>query len=121
MTIGKYVVLAAMTLAVPAPVLAQDAEVKFWLEGASSNIQGCIAADSQFTREHTFTLKGGQAEVSMPGNVHVKLKPVRASVYAGDFELGRLNLHMIVDLTPTPKTLTVTEKNLGCKWSAVRK
>ncbi|MDI1282947.1 MAG: hypothetical protein PSV46_01000 [Reyranella sp.] len=121
MTIVKYLTAAAVACSLPVAVMAQDAEVKFWLEGAPNNIQGCIAADSQFTREHTFTLKGGQAEVSMPGNIHVKLKSVRANVYAGDFELGRLNLHMIVDLTPTPKTLTVTEKNLGCKWSAVRK
>ncbi|MEI7874683.1 MAG: hypothetical protein WCK95_21325 [Alphaproteobacteria bacterium] len=120
MTIGKYVVLAAVALALPGAVMAQDAEAKFWLKGAPNNIQGCIAADPQFTREHTFTLKSGQAEVSMPGNIHVKLKLVRPNVYTGDFDLGRLNLDMVVDLAATPKTLTVTEKNLGCKWSAIK-
>lgn len=120
MTMGKHLVLAAVALALPAAAMAQDAEVKFWLKSAPNNIQGCIAADPQFTREHTFLLKSGQAEVSMPGNIHVKLKPVRPSVYAGDFELGRLNLHMVADLTVTPRTLTVTEKNLGCKWSATK-
>ncbi len=89
MTIGKYVVLAAVALALPGAVMAQDAEAKFWLKGAPNNIQGCIAADPQFTREHTFTLKSGQAEVSMPGNIHVKLKLVRPNVYTGDFDLGR--------------------------------
>ncbi len=119
MTIGKYVALA-VALALPAAALAQDAEVKFWLKGAPGNIQGCIAADSQFTREHTFTLKNGQAEVRMPGNIHVKLKLAKPNVYTGDFDLGRLNLDMVVDLAATPKTLTVTEKNLGCKWSAIK-
>ncbi|NDH61615.1 MAG: hypothetical protein EBY18_08155 [Alphaproteobacteria bacterium] len=120
MTMSKYLVLAAVALALPAAAMAQDAEVKFWLQSAPNNIQGCIAADPQFTREHTFILKSGQAEVSMPGGIHVKLKPVRPSVYAGDFDLGRLNLHMVADLSVTPRTLTVTEKNLGCKWSAVK-
>jgi hypothetical protein len=121
MTIAKYVALAAVALALPCAVLAQDGEVKFWLQSAPNNIQGCIAADPQFTREHTFTLKGGQAEVSMPGNIHVKLKPTQPNIYAGDFVLGGLNLHMVADLAATPKTLTVTEKNLGCKWSAIKK
>lgn len=121
MTIAKYVALAAVALALPSVALAQDGEVKFWLNAAPNNIQGCIAADPQFTREHTFTLKGGQAEVSMPGNIHVKLKLAQPNIYTGDFVLGRLNLHMIADLAATPKTLTVTEKSLGCKWSAVKK
>jgi hypothetical protein len=120
MSMGKYVVLAAFALVLPGNVLAQDAEAKFWLKGAPNNIQGCIAADPQFTREHTFTLKNGQAEVRMPGNVHVKLKLARPNIYTGDFDLGRLNLDMVVDMAATPKTLTVTEKNLGCKWSAVK-
>ncbi|TAJ39100.1 MAG: hypothetical protein EPO55_13355 [Reyranella sp.] len=120
MTIAKYLALAAFAVALPAAVLAQDGEVKFWLNAAPNNIQGCIAADPQFTREHTFTLKSGQAEVSMPGNIHVKLKLGQPNIYAGDFVLGRLNLHMIADLAATPKTLTVTEKSLGCKWSAIK-
>ncbi len=120
MTIAKHFVLVAFASALPSAVMAQDAEVTFWLKGAPNNIQGCIAADSQFTREHTFTLKGGQAEVRMPGNIHVKLKLVRPNVYTGDFDLNRLNLDMVADLAATPKTLTVTEKHLGCKWSAVK-
>lgn len=121
MTIAKYVSLAAVSLALPAAALAQDAEVKFWLQGAPGNIQGCIAMDSQFTREHTFTLKGGQAEVAAPGNIHIKLKPVRPDVYAGDFELGRTKLNMVADLASTPKSLIITNRDLGCKWSAVKK
>jgi hypothetical protein len=120
MTVAKYLVLAAVASVLPAAAIAQDAEVKFWLKSAPGNIQGCIAADSQFTREHTFTLKGGQAEVRMPGNIHVKLKLARPNVYTGDFDLGRLNLDMVADLAATPATLTVTEKSLGCKWSAVK-
>ncbi len=28
------------------------------------------------------------------------------------------NLHYVADLSATPRTLTVTEKSLGCKWTA---
>ena len=120
MTIGKYVVLAAVALALPGAAMAQDAEVKFWLKGAPGNIQGCIAADPQFTREHTFTLKGGEAVVTAAGGVDTKLKLVRPNVYAADFDLGRMNLNMVADLAATPKSLTVTNRDLGCKWSAVK-
>ncbi len=120
MTIGKYVALAAIALALPTSVVAQDAEVKFWLKGAPGNIQGCIAADPQFTGEHIFILKGGQAEVRAPGGVLIKLKLVRPNVYSGDFDLGRMNLNMMADLAATPKSLTVTNRDLGCKWSAIK-
>lgn len=120
MTIGKFLVLAATFLALPAAARAQDAEVTFWLKGASGNIQGCIAADPTFTREQTFKLVNGQAEVRMAGGIYIKLKPVRPNVYAGDFDLGRMNLHMVADLAATPKSLTVTNQNLGCKWSAIK-
>ena len=48
------------------------------------------------------------------------MKPVRPDVYEGDFDLGRMNLDIVADLASTPKTLTVSNKNLGCKWSAVK-
>jgi hypothetical protein len=102
----------------PVAASAQSTEqVKFWLAAQPGNIQGCISADPQFTREHTFTLKDGQAEVTSPGGINTKLKMVRPNVYETNYELGRLNLHLLADLSATPPTLTVTEKNLGCKWS----
>ena len=35
-----------------------------------------------------------------------------------DFQLGGLHLHFVADLAVTPRTLDVSEKNLGCKWTA---
>src|SRR5262249_49925820 len=111
-------VCAAMAALLPALASAQSAEqVKFWLAAQPGNIQGCIAADPQFTREHTFTLKDGQAEVTSPGGINTKLKMVRPNVYETNYELGPLNLNLVADLSATPPTLTVTEKNLGCKWA----
>jgi hypothetical protein len=113
--------LAAFALAAALPVAASaqsTVQAKFWLAAQPGNIQGCIAADPQFTREHTLTVSDGVAELTTAGGINTKLKMVRPNVYETDYELGRLNLHLIADLSVTPPTLTVTEKYLGCKWSA---
>jgi hypothetical protein len=112
--------LAAAALAVLLPVAASaqsNVQAKFWLAAQPGNIQGCIAADPQFTREHTLTVSDGVAELTSPGGINTKLKMVRPNVYETSYELGRLNLQLLADLSVTPPTLTVTEKNLGCKWA----
>lgn len=110
--------LAYVAVAALLPSVASAQSVNFWLASMPGNIQGCIAADPQFTREHTFTLKDGQAEITSPGGINTKLKVAKPNVYETDYQLGRLNLHVVADLSATPRTLTVTEKSLGCKWTA---
>ncbi len=110
--------LACFVVAALLASAASAQSVNFWLAALPGNIQGCIAADPQFTREHTFTLKDGQAEITSPDGINTKLKAARPNVYETDYQLGRLNLHVVADLSATPRTLTVTEKNLGCKWAA---
>ncbi|WP_395710699.1 hypothetical protein [Reyranella sp.] len=121
MRIAKPVVVAAFMILLPSLAWPQDMSVDFRLAAAPNNIQGCIAADPQFTRVHTFTLKGGQAELIAPGGIHTKLKLAKPNVYETDYELGRLNLHLVADLAASPPSLTVTEKNLGCKWMGVKR
>lgn len=118
MTSVQRLACAALAALLPVAAAAQDGSVEFRLVGAPNNIQGCIAADPQFTRVHTLTVKNGQAELTSPGGINTKMKVEKPNVYEADYELGRLNLHMVADLAATPKTLTVTEKNLGCKWTA---
>jgi hypothetical protein len=110
--------LACVALAALLPAVASAQSVNFWLAALPGNIQGCIAVDPQFTREHTFTLKDGQAEITSPGGINTKLKLAKPNVYETDYELGRVNVHVVADLSVTPRTLTVTEKSLGCKWTA---
>ena len=119
MTKACRFVLSAFSVLLATAALAQSiVQAKFWLAAQPGNIQGCIAADPQFTREHTLTVSDGQAELTSPGGINTKLKAVRANVYETNYDLGRLNLHLVADLSVTPPTLTVTEKNLGCKWMA---
>ena len=114
----RFVVTAFAVLLASAALAQPNLQAKFWLAAQPGNIQGCIAADPQFTREHTLTVGDGQAELTSPGGINTKLKAVRPNVYETNYELGRLNLHLVADLSVTPPTLTVTEKNLGCKWMA---
>ena len=110
--------LACVALAALLPSVASAQSVNFWLAAQPGNIQGCIASDPQFTREYTFTLKDGQAEITGPGGLKEPMKLVRPNVYETNYQLGRLNLHYVADLSATPPMLTVTEKSLGCKWMA---
>jgi len=57
--LGPAIVCASVML--PLLAMAQDGSAKFWLKGSSNNIQGCLAADPQFTREHTITVQNGEA------------------------------------------------------------
>ncbi len=115
----KQAALAVIAIALlPSVVLAQDISARFRLAQAPGNIQGCIAFDSTLTRVHTFTLRNGQAEVKAAGGLDDKMKLVRPNVYATVLALGGAHLDVVADLGATPKTLTVTEKNRGCKWFA---
>ena len=66
MTIAQRLACAALAALLPVAAAAQDGSVEFRLVAAPNNITGCIAADPQFTRVHTFTVKNGQAELTRP-------------------------------------------------------
>jgi hypothetical protein len=114
MTMTRFIALTALAASIPIASMAQDAEVHFWLKGDPNNISGCIAFDPQFTRDHTFLLKDGQASITS------KLAMVRPNVYQETITQGRLNLVVVADLASTPKKLTATDANVGCGWSAVK-
>jgi hypothetical protein len=48
------------------------------------------------------------------------MKRVRPDVYETVFALAGARLDIVADLSASPKTLTVAEKNRGCKWTATR-
>ena len=115
--------LAPLVLAGLMPLAAaaqQNVEVKFTFKQNPNNISGCIQADPSFTREHTFRIVNGQAEIKSAGGIDVKLKPIRPNVYQGSFNLGRMNLIYTADLGATPPTLVAQSQDGGCKWNAVK-
>ena len=120
MTAVRCVLLAAVATLLPLLATAQDAVVEFRLAQDPKNIQGCTALDSAMTRVHTLTIKGGQAEIKSAGGIDDEMKLVRPSVYQTVFALSGARLLVVADLSATPKTLTVTDNNRGCKWMAVQ-
>jgi hypothetical protein len=97
---------------------AQDKSAQFWLEPDAKNLVSCTRLDAAMSRNHTVTIKGNQGEITSAGGIHDKLKLVRPNVYTSDFTMGGTSLVVLADLSVTPPTLTVTEKNQGCKWNA---
>ena len=120
MAIARSAVLTAFAILLPALAAAQDSVTEFRLAQDAKNIQGCTSLDPTMTRVHTLTIKGGQAEIKSAGGVNDKMKLVRPNVYQTEFALSGARLDIVADLSATPKTLTITEKNRGCKWHAVQ-
>ena len=111
--------LACVAVAALLPTAASAQSVNFWLAALPGNIQGCIAADPQFTREHTFTVKDGEAEITSPGGINTKLKLVAAQRLRDGLRARHGCMCISSPTLPRRrKTLNVTEKNLGCKWTA---
>ena len=119
MAANRFAVLAAIAILQPTLAAAQDSVTEFRLAQDPKNIQGCTSLDSSFTRVHTLTIKDGHAEVMSAGGIDDKMKLVRPNVYETEFALSGVRLDVVADLSASPKTLTVIEKNRGCKWMAV--
>ena len=117
MIFANRLVCVALATLLPAAAAAQQS-VGFWLAAQPGNIQGCLRADPQFTKEHVFTLKDGKAEITSAGGIRIAMKPTKPNVYEGEYKLGGLHLNFVADLAATPRTLNASEKNLGCKWTA---
>lgn len=115
--LAPLVLVALLPLAAAAQ---QNVEVKFRFKENPNSISGCIQLDPSFTREHTFTIANGQVELKSAGGIDVKMKSIRANVYEGRFDLGRMNIIYTADLGATPPTLVAQSQDGGCKWNAVK-
>jgi hypothetical protein len=47
------------------------------------------------------------------------MKQTTPGVYTTNFSLGGTTLNVVADASKSPKSLTVTEPKLGCRWNAV--
>jgi hypothetical protein len=113
--------LACIALAALLPAAASAQSVSFWLAALPGNIQGCIAADPQFTREHTFTLKDGEAELASPGGINTKLKMVKPNVYESDYQFGHLHVPVVADLSVTPRTRSTSPRSTSAASGRARR
>ncbi|SEO05777.1 hypothetical protein SAMN02990966_00839 [Rhodospirillales bacterium URHD0017] len=106
----------ALLILLPTVAIAQDFSANFWLARDQRSATDCIAFDPQFTREHTLTVRGGRATLTSPGGIQTSLKPVKPGVYEEDTVMDGLQLKLIADINT--KTLTLSDKYIGCWWTA---
>ncbi len=90
----------------------------FTLALQPDSISGCVMGDPSMTRPVTLTVRNNRAELVTSGGVHDVLTRVRPNVYSGNFQIGPGVMLIQADLSASPKRLTVTTSQGGCKWAA---
>lgn len=83
------------------------------------NPAGCTRFDAALSRVHTFRATGDTASVTSSGGITSTMTQTSPGVYTTDFSLGGTTLRVVANAASSPKSLTVTEPRLGCRWSAV--
>lgn len=83
------------------------------------NPAGCMRFDAALSRVHTFRATGDTATVTSAGGITSSMTQTSPGVYTTDFSMGGTTLRVVANAASSPKSLTVTEPRLGCRWSAV--
>jgi hypothetical protein len=104
---------------VSAQAIAQAAPIEFRVTATDRNPSACQRFDAALSRVHTFTATGDTASVRSAGGVTSNMTQTTPGVYTTNFSLGGTTLNVVADSSKSPKTLTVTEPRLGCRWNAV--
>jgi len=113
-------VLAAFAVVLlPCVAMAmEDSVTRFRLVGESTNQATCRPLDAVLARPHAVTVKDGDVEITSAGGIEGRMKPVSGGVYRVGFELSGVSLDVVADLGTIPRTLTVVDRQLGCRWQA---
>jgi hypothetical protein len=113
--------VVAVSLAGPfsAEAAAQDAAIQFRVVATDRNPAACQRFDAALSRVHTFTPTANGASLRSAGGVNSEMAQTTPKVYTTNFSLGGTTLNVVADAAKSPKTLTVTEPRLGCRWNAI--
>jgi hypothetical protein len=113
------VMVASLAGVFSAGAAAQDAAIQFRVVATDSNPSACRQFDSALSRVHTLTRTGDSASLRSAGGVNSDMTQTTPGVYTTTFSLGGTTLNVVADASKSPKSLTVTEPRLGCRWNAV--
>src|SRR6266436_6525068 len=116
---GRLLAAVAVTLLSRASVAAEDSITRFRLAADANNVPNCKTIDPVLARPHTITVRNGDVEIMSAGGIEGRMTEMRPAVYGVVFELSGLSLDVVADLSAPRRTLTVTDRQLGCKWQAV--
>lgn len=111
--------VASALAALAPPAGAQQGPIEFRMAAAVGNPSGCVRYDSSLSRVHTLTVAGDKAALKSAGGVNETLKRTAPNVYKTTSRLAGITLDIVADGSKSPKTLTMTETNLGCRWAAI--
>jgi hypothetical protein len=118
MNINRALAAVVAILLPGAAAAAEDSVTRYRLAADPDNANSCRALDPVLARPHTVTAKGGDVEITSAGAVEGRMREMRAGVYGVVFELSGQRLNVVADLSVSPKILTVSEPQFGCKWRA---
>jgi hypothetical protein len=110
--------LVAVFLMSSAALAAEDSVTRFRLAGVANNVTACKTLDSALGRPHTVSVKNGDVEITSAGGIEGRMAEIRPGVYRVAFELVGIRLDVVADLSTPRRTLTVADRELGCKWQA---
>jgi hypothetical protein len=99
--------------------LAPGVPIEFRMVPAQGNPAGCFQLDAAMSRVHTVTPMGNDATIRSAGGINDTLKQTAPNIYTTRFRLGSVTLDVVADASRMPRTLTVTEPKVGCRWNAV--
>ena len=99
--------------------LAQGVPIEFRLAPAAGNPSTCTQIDAAMSRVHTVTPMGSEATIRSAGGINDTLKQTSPNIYTTQFRLGSVTLDVVADASKMPRTLSVTEPKLGCRWNAI--
>jgi hypothetical protein len=116
MLLSRTILCAVLVVSGAGIAVAQDFTANFWLAREQRSATDCMAFDPQFTREHTLAVRDGQATLTSPGGIQTSLKPVKPGIYEEDTVMDGLQLKLVADINS--KTLTVSDRYIGCWWTA---
>ena len=99
--------------------LAPGVPIEFRMVPAQGNPAGCFQLDAAMSRVHTVTPMGSDATIRSAGGINDTLKQTSPNIYTTQFRLGSVTLDVVADASKMPRTLTVTEPKVGCRWNAI--
>ena len=118
MGIGRSLAAVLIVLLPCAVAAAEQSVTRFRLSADTSNTASCRALDAVLARPHTVTVNEGDVEITSAGGIEGRMNEARPAVYRVAFELSGMQLDVVADLHAVPYTLTVADRQLGCKWQA---
>ena len=111
--------IAGVLLVAGAAAATEDSITRYHLVGETGNASKCKFLDPALSRLHTVTVTQGDVEIMSAGGIEGRMREIRPGTYGVVFELSGLRLDVVADLSPAHRMLSVSDRELGCRWRAV--